>query len=158
LGRSKRPLWIRNSIYLVGARNTPSRRHLDPLSKFFCATSENRCPLIIASPLGGVKISRLSVVKLPFVCVVAHDRRFRRWATAVNVKLILPPRQSRGSPGYASKEPFTEIDRTSAKFRSALCRIPGAPMKITPLTSTNIRPPADYVLIPQSASQVLAKS
>src|SRR6266478_5489261 len=85
---------MRNSIYLVGARNTPSRRHLDPLSKFFCATSENRCPLIIASPLGGVKISRLSVVKLPFVCVVAHDRRFRRWATAVNVKLILPPRRS----------------------------------------------------------------
>jgi hypothetical protein len=42
------------------------------------------------------KISRLSIVKLHFVCVVAHDLRFRRWATAVNVKLILPPRQSRG--------------------------------------------------------------
>jgi hypothetical protein len=43
----------------------------------------------------------LSIVKLPFVRVVAHDLTFRRWATAVNVKLMLPPRQSRGSPGYA---------------------------------------------------------
>src|SRR5712675_1782618 len=67
----------------------------------FFATPENRCLLRIASPLDGVKVSRSSVVKLHFVCVVAHDLRFRRWATAVNVKLILPPRQSRGSPGYA---------------------------------------------------------
>src|SRR5260370_27475651 len=62
----------------------------------FFATPENRCLLRIALPLDGVKISRLSIVKLHFVCVVAHDLRFRRWATAVNVKLILPPRQSRG--------------------------------------------------------------
>src|SRR6267143_5631661 len=62
----------------------------------FFATPENRCLLRIASPLDGVKVSRSSVVKLHFVCVVAHDLRFRRWATAVNVKLILPPRQSRG--------------------------------------------------------------
>src|SRR5882757_7788097 len=62
----------------------------------FFANPENRCLLRIASPLDGVKVSRSSVVKLHFVCVVAHDLRFRRWATAVNVKLILPPRQSRG--------------------------------------------------------------
>jgi hypothetical protein len=37
------------------------------------------------------------------VCVVAHDQKFRRWATAVNVKLLLPPRQSRGSPAFASR-------------------------------------------------------
>src|SRR6266436_7218913 len=55
-----------------------------------------QCLLRIASPLDGVKVSRSSVVKLHFVCVVTHDLRFRRWATAVNVKLILPPRQSRG--------------------------------------------------------------
>ena len=36
------------------------------------------------------------VLVLPFVCVVAYDQKFRRWATAVNVKLMLPPRQSRG--------------------------------------------------------------
>src|SRR5712664_750831 len=66
-----------------------------PFIEFF-ATPENRCLLRIASPLDGVKVSRLSIVKLRFVCVVAHDLRFRRWATAVNVKLILPPRQSRG--------------------------------------------------------------
>jgi len=53
-------------------------------------------PLDNCIATGWVKVSRLSIVKLPFVCVVAHDRRFRRWATAVNVKLILPPRQSRG--------------------------------------------------------------
>jgi hypothetical protein len=40
----------RNSIYLAGARNTPSRLHLDLLSNF-SPTSENRCPLSIASPL-----------------------------------------------------------------------------------------------------------
>ena len=62
----------------------------------FFATPENRCLLRIASPLDGAKVSRSSVVKLHFVCVVAHDLRFRRWATAVNVKLMLPPRQSRG--------------------------------------------------------------
>jgi len=39
---------------------------------------------------------KLCIVKLPFVCVVAHDLKFRRWATAVNVKRLLPPRQSRG--------------------------------------------------------------
>jgi hypothetical protein len=33
-------------------------------------------PLDIASPLDEVKVSRLSIVKLPFVCVVAYDRRF----------------------------------------------------------------------------------
>src|SRR6266481_2669051 len=62
----------------------------------FIVTPENRCLLRIGSSLDGVEVSRLSIVKLHFVCVVAHDLRFRRWATAVNVKLILPPRQSRG--------------------------------------------------------------
>src|SRR5258708_37225930 len=74
-----------------------------PFIQFF-ATPENRCLLRIASRLDAVKVSRLSIVKLHFVCVVAHDLRFRRWATAVNVKLILPPRQSRGvSSGYARR-------------------------------------------------------
>ena len=35
-------------------------------------------------------------MKLPFVCLAAHDWKFRRWVTSVNVKLLLPPRQSRG--------------------------------------------------------------
>ena len=30
---------------------------------------------IFASPLGGFKVARLSVEKLPFVCVVAHGRK-----------------------------------------------------------------------------------
>ncbi len=58
-----------------------------------------------------------------------------------------PVRESDNYSGQnpTNKEPFTEIDRTSAKFRrtrsigSALCRIPGAPMKITQLTPTSIR-------------------
>ena len=32
---------------------------------------------------------------LPFVCLAAHESEFRRW-TPGNVKLLLPPRQSRG--------------------------------------------------------------
>src|SRR5258708_8241773 len=64
----------------------------------FFATPENRCLFRMASPLDGVKVHRSSVVKLHFVCVVAHDLRVLRWATAVNVKLILPPLQSRGLP------------------------------------------------------------
>jgi hypothetical protein len=32
---------------------------------------------------------------LPFVCLAAHEWEFRRW-TPGNVKLLLPPRQSRG--------------------------------------------------------------
>src|SRR6266852_2121662 len=51
-----------------------------PFIQFF-ATPENRCLLRIASRLDAVKVSRLSIVKLHFVCVVAHDLRFRRWAT-----------------------------------------------------------------------------
>jgi hypothetical protein len=43
-----------------------------------------------------LRLSYSSIVKLPFVRVVAHDRKSRRWATAVNVKPLLPPRQSRG--------------------------------------------------------------
>ena len=78
----------------------------------------------IASPLDGVKVSRSSVVKLHFVCVVAHDLRFRRWATAVNVKLILPPRQSRGSPGYARTG--CSIDGR-LESRTFLCREGGTP-------------------------------
>jgi hypothetical protein len=34
-------------------------------------------------------------MKAPLVCLAAHDRRPRRW-TSANVKLLLPPRQSRG--------------------------------------------------------------
>ncbi|HSL03360.1 MAG TPA: hypothetical protein VK901_07465, partial [Nitrospiraceae bacterium] len=28
---------------------------------------------------------------------MAHDQKLRRWTTAVNVKRLLPPRQSRGT-------------------------------------------------------------
>jgi non-heme chloroperoxidase len=31
------------------------------------------------------------------VCLAAHETESRRWTTAVNVKLLLPPRQSRGT-------------------------------------------------------------
>jgi hypothetical protein len=52
--------------------------------------------------------------------------------------------------------------RRARSLGSALCRIPRlrvrASMKITQLTPTNIRPPADYVVIPQSASLALSKS
>jgi hypothetical protein len=56
----------------------------------------NEHNMIFALPLLWLRLSYSSIVKLPFVCVVAHDQKFRRWATAVNVKLMLPPRQSRG--------------------------------------------------------------
>jgi hypothetical protein len=35
-----------------------------------------------------LRLSYSSIVKLPFVCVVAHDRKSRRWATAVNVNCL----------------------------------------------------------------------
>jgi hypothetical protein len=48
-------------LYLfVGTRKYSLPRHLDPSSNSSCGTSENRCLLIIASPLAGVTISRLS--------------------------------------------------------------------------------------------------
>src|ERR1700724_1224946 len=42
-----------------------------------------------------LRLSISSIVKLPFVCLAAHVREFLRW-TPVSVKLLLPPRQSRG--------------------------------------------------------------
>ena len=33
----------------------------------------------------------------PSVCLMARHHELRRWPTAVNVKLLLPPRQSRGN-------------------------------------------------------------
>src|SRR4029079_14389956 len=36
-----------------------------------------------------------SIVKFPFVCLAAHVREFPRW-TPLSVKLLLPPRHSRG--------------------------------------------------------------
>jgi hypothetical protein len=44
-----------------------------------------------------LRLSYSSIAKLPFVCVVAHDWKSPRWTTALKVKLLLPPRQSRGS-------------------------------------------------------------
>jgi len=76
-----------------------------------------------------LRLSYSSIVKLPFVCVVAHDRKSRRWATAVNAKPLLPPRQSRGSPGYASPsllEPARAIARWlrwTPDASSAFCSI-----------------------------------
>jgi hypothetical protein len=35
--------------------------------------------------------------EIPFVSLVTHGSDVHRWATAVNVKLLLPPRQSRGN-------------------------------------------------------------
>jgi hypothetical protein len=32
------------------------------------------------------------------VCLAAPDWEFPRWTTSLNVKLLLPPRQSRGPP------------------------------------------------------------
>jgi hypothetical protein len=42
-----------------------------------------------------LRLSYSSIAKLPFVCVVAHDWNSPRWTTALKVKLLLPPRQSR---------------------------------------------------------------
>jgi hypothetical protein len=56
----------------------------------------NEYNMIFALHLLWLRLSCSSIVKLPFVRVVAHDRKSRRWATAVNVKPLLPPRQSRG--------------------------------------------------------------
>jgi hypothetical protein len=43
-----------------------------------------------------LRLSYSSIAKLPFVRVVAHDWKSPRWTTARKVKLLLPPRQSRG--------------------------------------------------------------
>src|SRR5467141_3497968 len=61
-------------------------------------TEKYRKPLDSISYGSGIRLSYSSIVKLPFVCLVAHDRKLHRWTTAVNVKRLLPPRQSRGPP------------------------------------------------------------
>jgi hypothetical protein len=42
-------------LCLFGRRTNAPSPTLDPLSNFFCATSENRCLLIIVSPLDGLR-------------------------------------------------------------------------------------------------------
>ena len=42
-----------------------------------------------------LRLSIPPIAKLLFVCLAAHVREFLRW-TPVSVKLLLPPRQSRG--------------------------------------------------------------
>src|SRR3954453_15201473 len=42
-----------------------------------------------------LRLSNSSILALLFVCLAAHDSEFPRW-TPVSVKLLLPPRQSRG--------------------------------------------------------------
>src|SRR3954470_4095104 len=42
-----------------------------------------------------LRLSNSSILDLLFVCLAAHDSEFPRW-TPVSVKLLLPPRQSRG--------------------------------------------------------------
>ena len=60
---------------------------------------------IFALPLGWLNLSCSSIGEIPFVCLAAHQPKFRRWRawgdTTGTVKLLLPPRQSRGnSLGY----------------------------------------------------------
>jgi len=47
-----------------------------------------------------LRLSYSSIVKLPFVCVVAHVWKSPRWTTARKVKLLLPPWQSRGNSQF----------------------------------------------------------
>jgi len=94
-GRSKRPVQIRSSFCVASARNTFSVCHLNNHSTF-SATPGEQIPRDTYIPTLGAAVSSCPSSNLPFVRVVAHDLTFRRWATAVNVKLMLPPRQSRG--------------------------------------------------------------
>ena len=56
----------------------------------------NENDMVLQSHLLWLRLSQSSIVKLLLVCVVAHDWKSPRWATARKVKLLLPPRQSRG--------------------------------------------------------------
>src|SRR6202521_3443596 len=65
--------------------------------KRLSAALGNEHNMILHSHLLWLRLSYSSIVKLPFVCLLAHDRKLHRWTTAVKVKLLLPPRQSRGT-------------------------------------------------------------
>ena len=65
--------------------------------QLFSATLGQQIPRDTYIPTLGAAVS--SCPSSNFLsCVVAHDLTFRRWATAVNVKLMLPPDKSRGLP------------------------------------------------------------
>ena len=49
--------------------------------------------------------SHSPIMKFLVVCLVAHASELHRWATAGNVKLLLPPRQSPGNSLVISDEP-----------------------------------------------------
>jgi len=49
------------------------------------------------------------------VCLAAHDRKFRRW-TPGNVKLLLPPRQSRGNSHFVLELVARETNVTIQKL------------------------------------------
>jgi len=69
----------------------------------------NEHNVIFALHLLWLRLSYSSMREASFVCLVAHDRKLHRWTTAVNVKRLLPPRQSRGtSLGVSRPRPFWE--------------------------------------------------
>src|ERR1043166_452716 len=73
-----------------------------------------------------LRLSNSSILDLLFVCLAAHDWEFPRW-TPVSVKLLLPPRQSRGVSRYrlgarlartcVGNEPLHEFADTLARCR-----------------------------------------
>ena len=90
-------------LYLFSRRTKYSRpRHPDLSSNFFCATSENRCLLIFASPLDGLRSHD---------CPSSNFLSCAWWLTIGGFGDGRPPQMSNlyclpgragGSPGYAS--------------------------------------------------------
>src|SRR5829696_3774783 len=103
--------WIDISICTWSGIRWPSKISLS----FCCASLRNisprcffNCPYNVClrhfginttwylhSHLLWLRLSNSSILDLLFVCLAAHDSEFPRW-TPVFVKLLLPPRQSRG--------------------------------------------------------------
>src|SRR6266853_1696053 len=91
------PSSTRLSFCSASLRKTSPRCGLSTPYRVFLRHLGMNTTRYLHSHLLWLRLSYSSIVKLPFVRLVAHDRKLHRWTTAVNVKRLLPPRQSRGT-------------------------------------------------------------
>jgi hypothetical protein len=93
---------------LRGPIDEPPEGGPSPPTRLLLRVSQGRFGILLQTNPGIVQArSRRSIDGISFVCLAAHEVEFRRWrpllslATPGIVKLLLPPRQSRGiSLGY----------------------------------------------------------
>src|ERR1700676_1719854 len=92
---SRCPPSIRFSFCSANLRNTSPKCRRSSMHSVLLRHFGMNTTWYLHSHFVWLRLSNSSILDLLFVCLAAHAWEFPRW-TAVSVKLLLPPRQSRG--------------------------------------------------------------